>query len=818
MTRKNKRKPRPPRPVSSIERPGRYVGREWNLSPIDQAAGMRVVICYPDVYEIGMSHFGLQVLYEVLKNLPGISVERVFAPWIDKEKKLRSGNRNLTTLETGRPLTDCDLLCFTIPHELCFTNILNVIDLGGIPLHRNARSQHAPFILGGGIAALNPLPLEPFFDGFFIGEAEAAIPSIIRAVVPGDRSQTLNNLAEIPGLHLPGLPGKGNIRRTVLKQFLQKLEDAPHPDPPLVPYARPVHERIVVEATRGCPKNCRFCQARVYYHPIRHRSPEKIIELVTKNLHQTGYEEASLLSLNIADYPGIEVLLTNLMTLLAKENVSISLPSLRPERLTSAMIEEIQQVRKTGFTLAPEAGSERLRKIIGKPYPLHQLLQTIESVFTAGWSVIKLYFMIGLPFERDQDIHEMVDLIQLILKIGRRICGSRASVHVSAATFIPKPHTPFQWCGQASETDIRRRQKILRDGCNTPAIKLSMDNIITSQLEACMARGDDRIAAVIESAFRYGCRMDAWNECLDYESWKKAFTDAGLDIGEESKKSYVPGQSVTAWSFIDTGVTEDQLLKSYFAALSASEESAPDPQMPPASMPSHAGRLLSKPPAAVSASQLTYASYTGIFQVISDFRLFSHMEISNSLARAMRRAGLPLAYSHGFNPHPRMSWQPPAPLGFERWCEPVDFDFSISIPEAEILHKLNEQLPPEMRFRSIRLKPDGVPATVLDRFLIALNSGGRKQIACQKFSENDKMTIIEPVDLIPEIREMVERRGLDLVFGLPVHAEGGPTLKMVIETLYGEQEMPLDQVLGARIGWLTRESEHCLPYGWFGRG
>ncbi|MBN1880077.1 TIGR03960 family B12-binding radical SAM protein [bacterium] len=813
MSRHKKRKThvRKPEKAFSIQRPGRYIGREWNLPAIDPTHSIHVAICYPDVYEIGMSHFGLQVMYQIFKDIPGITVERVFAPWPDMEQTLRSRNLVLTTLESRRPLKDCDLICFTLPHELCCTNILNVLDLGGIPIHRDKRTESMPIILGGGIAALNPLPLDAFFDAFFIGEAEQGIPAMMQVFPVGNRKKFLENLASVPGFYIPADSAPGAEKTIVEKQCIADLENAPHPDPPLVPVTRPVHERIVVEAMRGCPRSCRFCQARIFYSPVRHRSPDRIIELVKKNLEQTGYEEVSLLSLNIADYPDVESLLANLMSYLADRCVSISLPSLRPERLTPAMISEIRQVRKTGFTLAPEAGSDRLRKIIGKPFPLDKLLETVESVFKAGWSVIKLYFMIGLPFEKDEDIMSILDLVRCILKIGRSICGNRTAVHVSAATFIPKPHTPFQWCGQAAETDIRRRQQILRDGCATAAIKLSMNDLPSSRLESCLARGDERMGAVIENAFLAGCRMDAWSECFDSLAWANAFKTNDLSMEVEAIRHYVPGQDRLPWSFIHTGIPEEQLVRTYEAAVSAGTdvESQPLPEPP---LKKHVPG--DSPGKNVQPIHQETHHYLGIFQVLSDFRLFGHMEIFNAVTRAMRRADLPLAYSQGFNPHPKMSWQQPVPLGFERWCEPVEFHLSDVLPCHQVLQRLNDQLPPEIRFRSLRPASDSKQLRSLKWFLVGLATNGRYRNLYENLHTGDKIVMIERVSLLQDIRERLERMEMDFVCALPEQTRDGPTLKRVMEIIYSDGEPWIFQPFGARLGWLADAGESLVPFGW----
>ncbi|MCD4654143.1 TIGR03960 family B12-binding radical SAM protein, partial [bacterium] len=580
MSKKRRKQRKKSRPTpTGIQRPGRYAGHEWNLPLPTTDPVVRVVLCYPDVYEIGMSHLGLQVLYQILREMDDVSVERVFAPWPDKEKKLRETGKSLTSLESNEKLSKADVICITLPHELSFTNVINILDLATIPIDRENRNHTMPLIIGGGISALNPTPMEAYFDAFLIGEAEDQFQSIINLLKNGQSKNTLQTLSEIPGMYVPGIHGDCITRENsvvITKQIVKDLNQAPHPNPQLVPYCRPVHERVVVEAARGCPRKCRFCQASVYYSPARFRKADLIQNLVLKNLEQTGYDEVSILSLNIADYPGIENLIMDLMQKLHHRQISVSLPSLRPEKLTEKMINQIRQVRKTGFTLAPEAGTDRLRAIIGKPYSKTKLLESVAAIFKAGWNKLKLYFMIGQPFETDDDVIGIVHLVNDILKIGRKFSGGRVSLTVSVSTFIPKPHTPFQWTGQASTEDLYRRQKILHQGCNAREIKLSLGDIFISRLEAYLSRGNQDAGRVIRRAHHYGCRMDAWNELFNREGWKKAFADCNVDMEAEATRNYPVKPGSMVWSFINTLVPEEKLMSEFERANAAAAFEYPE--------------------------------------------------------------------------------------------------------------------------------------------------------------------------------------------------------------------------------------------------
>jgi radical SAM family uncharacterized protein len=809
MSRKKTQRSRFPDNGSTIRRPGRYVGREWNLPEPSPVERLRIVLCYPDVYEIGMSHPGLQILFHAMQLIPEVVVERVFAPWPDRERAIRSEHIPLATLESRRPVITADVLCFTIPHELACTNILNVLDLSGIPLRHRERTDTMPFVFGGGIVTMNPLPLSPFFDGFFIGEIEDRLDEIIAIFKTTSRNMLPGKLARIPGVYIPSLTGSD--KKTIRKQFVADLDTAPLPNPPLVPYCRPVHERVVVETSRGCPRTCRFCQARMYYQPLRTRSNDTITQAVLRQLDQTGYEEVSLLSLNIADHPGIEQLLTRLFNHTANQNVSISLPSLRPEKLTPAIINLIRQVRKTGFTLAPEAGSDRLRTIIGKPFPMNKLLETAAAVFQAGWQVLKLYFMIGLPFETDDDVNAINQLVHAVLRIGRRIAGSGISVHVSAATFIPKPHTAFQWCGQASEQDIRRRQLILKTGCGIRGVKLSLSNVESAQLEACLARGDIRASDVIETAFRQGCRMDAWEEWFNAGIWQAAFETSGISLEDEATRFHVPGETGLPWSFIDCGIPESDLIDQYLKAQKNALEPANRPVIPVLPVPPSPRKTAVSHP--LPHIQEPVFSYAGVFQVVSDYRLFAHMEIMHGIVRAMRRAGLPLLYSKGFNPHPKITWPKPAPLGFERWNDPIIFQFSEAVPESAILQQVNMQLPQESAFLKIVDPEKAKNIQTGDLSVIALRAGSHRARHSDISVQTRGISVLDTGHFGPKLKQRLSLHQMNFLCVLPGQTPDGTTLKELIFAFFGTRELPLDSVSGVRIGWMDPDSDGKILFG-----
>ncbi len=694
------------------QKPGRYVGREWNQAVRNRHDSIESVLVYPDVYDIGMSHYGLHLLYSILARSPDTRIDRCFLPWPDYENFLERHNRPLSSLETHRPLSEFDCILITLPHELAYTNVLNVIRHASLPLRSSDRRQGMPYVIGGGICGLNPVPLEPFFDAFVIGDADAVILKVVSVLRKGGgrsgcRTDTLDELARLDGVFVPSI--HRNLKPTrILKTMIDDLETAPYPDPYLTPIYKTVHNRVVVEAARGCPRRCRFCQARVYYGSPRLRSADRILEIAKQGIAQSGFDEVSLLGLSIADYPRIDSLLKKLMDHFAQRSVSISLPSLRPEKLSQEMITQIRHVRKSGFTLAPEAGTDRLRRIIGKPYDTDRLLSGATSIFQAGWSTLKLYFMAGQPFETDQDLLGISDIVRRILTIGRRFQGRRTDIHVSVAAFIPKPHTPFQWRGQASRGILEARFRELRKELQIPGVKISLSDLAASRIEAFLARGGSVSADVLEAAFYRGCRFDSWQEMFSEDLWIESASRLGVDLDQEAMRQYET-QDDLPWSFIDPGLDPDELTSAYESATRSAQDShgGDTPEQP--SIEEKVG----PPPSTGSAVSLSgrlsnrtdpVETCFAFFQIRDDFRLFGHLDIAAEILRAARRADLPLAYSQGFNPHARFSFAPPTPLGFEHFYEPLEFHLTERLNPDEILDRLNRCISDDMAFSHVAVR------------------------------------------------------------------------------------------------------------------
>jgi radical SAM family uncharacterized protein len=540
-----------------------------------------VALLFPDLYEVGMSHLGLGLLYDILNRQDDVWAERAYAPAPDLEAELRGRGLPLTSLESATPLREFDLVGISLQYELSYTNLLNMLDLGGIPLLAADRGPNDPVVIGGGPGCCNPEPVASFFDALVLGDGEEVILELAAAVqawkaARGARKELWQALEEIEGVYIPAffepvwdengrlreiIPrGRRNAVRKRILSDLNSIEISPRP---LVPYCQIVHDRVQLEIARGCSRGCRYCQAGMLYRPVRERDPAKVLHWVEKALDATGYEDVSLLSLSAGDYGPLPWLLAQLMDRLAPRKVALSLPSLRADSLTSEMMAQIKRVRRTGLTLAPEAGSGRLRRLINKNLTEETIIASASRAFNAGWQLLKLYFMIGLPGETPEDLEAIAGLTRQILKNVPK--GRRGRVNLSLSTFIPKAHTPFQWEGMASLEESRGRLHAVKDRLRHPQIQAKWNSAAQSWLEGLFSRGDRRLAAVILAAHRRGCRLDAWSEHLRLEPWREAFREAGVNpefyLREREMNEtlpwdhLIPGSAGDSWPPKGTGPT-----------------------------------------------------------------------------------------------------------------------------------------------------------------------------------------------------------------------------------------------------------------------
>jgi radical SAM family uncharacterized protein len=561
--------------LHKVNRPARYTGGEWNSVVKDRdKTPIKIALAYPDTYEIGMSNMAVPILYEIINGLTDALAERVYAPWTDMEAVMRENQIPLFSLESRRPLKEFDIIGFSLGYELGYTNVLNMLDLAGIPVLASARDDSFPLIIAGGSGTLNPEPMADFFDAFVTGDGEEAVPELLdvwRGEKGRGKKALLGKLAGIPGVYAPGLyevkydadgliksftPTSPQAKASIKRRIVSKLP--PPVTRPVVPYIEVVHDRGAIEVQRGCSRGCRFCQAGMIYRPVRERPHEEVIKAAGELISNCGYDEISLVSLNTSDYAGIETLVGRLAE--KYPNVALSLPSLRLDKTSIKLVESLPTRSRTGLTFAPEAGSERLRGAINKVLPEQSLLETAAAAFERGWTNLKLYFMVGLPTETPEDVAAIVTLVDKVRAEGKKASGRKPTIRVSAGTFVPKPHTPFQWSAQENEASLRAKQEILQRGLDRKGTRLSWQDTKTSLLEAALSRGDRRLGKVIYNAWKLGCRFDAWSEHFNFTNWMKAFEEAGLDPAFYARRERPPDE-VLPWSHIDTGVSVDFLKK-----------------------------------------------------------------------------------------------------------------------------------------------------------------------------------------------------------------------------------------------------------------
>jgi radical SAM family uncharacterized protein/radical SAM-linked protein len=707
-----------------VSKPARYIAGEWNSVRKDPAcADVRVALAFPDTYEIGMCHLGLKILYQRINDRPDCMADRVYAPWVDAEALLRRRRIPLCGHESGRPLGRFDVLGFTLQYELAFPTILNMLELGGIPTRSADRHDGDPLVVAGGPVAFAPEPLAPFIDAFLIGDGEDAVLELCDVIrqwkaAAAPRADLLSAVKRIAGMYVPALhsPGEVVAKRTALR--LDGIDYGRFP----VPFMEIVHDRASLEVMRGCARGCRFCQAGYVYRPIREYAGASIEALAERCLAGSGYEELSLSALSIADLGCLGEIIPRLMQGLGPRRTSLSLPSLRVETLTRypELAAQIAAVRKTGFTIAPEAGSARLRRVINKHgFAEEDILGAAERAAQAGWSSLKFYFMIGLPTETGADLDEIVRLAREAGRVARR-ARRGFGITVSASSFIPKPHTPFQWCRQEPMESLRDKQAYLKGRLRESRIDFKWHQVEASFLEAVLARGGREVGAAIARAAELGCRFDGWTEQLRFDLWMQAFEDTGVDPYAIANRDW-PLDVPLPWEHIDAGVSKAYFLREYRRAVDelpttdchtdacngcgapcapdwrawadAAAVPAVEPGDPPAGAAGHASG--SHPVEAGTAEPVQKIRFE--FQKVGTLRFLSHLELMRAFARSLRRAGVPLAYSQGFNPQPRLSLAQALAVGVEGLHELGEVEFAQRIDPGRLAAMWNDHLPPELK-------------------------------------------------------------------------------------------------------------------------
>lgn len=685
-----------------FSKPSRYIGSEINS--IRKYARLNIALCFPDTYEIGMSHIGLKILYSIINSIPDTSAERVYAPWTDLDSYLKENGLPLTSIEHRRPLKDFDIVGFTLQYELSYTNILNMLDLGGIPVRSAERTDEYPIVIAGGPCSVNPLPLVPFIDAFVIGDGEEVIEDIADLFLKlkvqmqniKNRKTYLNALAELEGVYVPSIHDASG--KEINKRIVEDLDNAHFPDRPLLPFNKIVHDRATIEISRGCTRGCRFCQAGMIYRPLRERSINNVLSLAQRSISNSGYEEIAFTSLSTGDYSGLLPLIRGFNQICSGTHTSVSLPSLRVGSISTGILKEIKKIRKTGFTIAPEAGTKRLRDVINKDFTDEEYEETLTKLFTEGWKKVKLYFMIGLPTETMEDIDGLINMSLLALKMGKRITGRRVNVNVGISAFIPKPHTPFQWTGQENMKDLRKKQDYIKRAFKKRGINYKGQYVENSLLEAVFSRGGKESALLLENAWRIGCRFDGWTEMFSFDKWMLAAKKTGLDLYEYASRSFDP-ETEMPWAFIRTGVTEKFLRSEYKKALDEKitpdcrhnccgcglecKEKQTDKQMSDDQTNSTVSAIIKNVPAKMRVK----------FSKTDTMRYLSHSELMLSIFRALKRAKIPVTYSSGFHPHPKISFGPALAAGVEGLNEYFDIEMPVIMSPPDFSDRLNAELP-----------------------------------------------------------------------------------------------------------------------------
>jgi radical SAM family uncharacterized protein/radical SAM-linked protein len=703
-----------------VQLPSRYLGNEINriVKPWDDIE-LHVALAFPDLYEIGTSHFGIQILYGLLNQQNDILAERVYAPALDMERQLRKRQVALFSLESRTPLNRFDIVGFSLLYELNYTNMLNMLDLGKIPFQAKARGENDPFVIAGGPCTSNPEPVADFFDAIVIGDGETAILEMTGAWrewnVSGEKkTDLLERWRDISGVYIPSFfksrMNDGPFSPVPIKSDYYCIERAVEsdlnqtffPTDPIIPFGKPIHDRLRMEIARGCTRGCRFCQAGMIYRPVRERCPDTILSMVSQSLNATGYEDLSLLSLSTGDYACIAPMMEAIMEYGETDRVAVSLPSLRADSITPELMKLIKKVRKTGFTIAAEAGSQRLRNVINKNISESDIVHTVENAFSLGWKVIKLYFMIGLPTEVQKDIQAIVDLVVRIKKHIRAI-GINGKINVSVATFVPKPHTPFQWEPQIDLESATEKINFIKDQLRLPGIQVKWQDPRVSVVEGVWSRGDRRLGSVLIEAWKKGCRFDGWSDHFNFGKWMEVFNHCGIDI-----KNYTGGygrqNDTLPWNHINIGVSRAFLEEERQRALD--EKYTADCRLGKCSKCGVCNFENLKPISYHgrqtvvgfenrhnhTADLQDLFHYEVEFSKMESARFLGHLEMVKLFSRALRRAQIPVKYSQGYHPMPKISFGDTLPVGIQSESERLYLTLTKHIDPSEIAKRLQYQL------------------------------------------------------------------------------------------------------------------------------
>ena len=800
-----------------VEKPSVYLGSEINTLKKEHTQDkLKIALAFPDLYELGTSHFGIQILYHIINKQPDYIAERVFAPRNDMADYLKKYKVALASLETGTPLDQFDIIGFSLLYELNYTNVLMMLDLAGIPFRSAQRDDAVPFIIAGGPCTCNPEPVADFFDAMVIGDGENVIMEMMRLLKEwkknGDapRKDLLEMWSAVDGVYIPSFfsttfnakgfqilkPEKKNYSR-VKKAILTNLDDAPFPDRPVIPFGKPVHDRLRLEVARGCTRGCRFCQAGMIYRPVRERSVDTLMKQVKKSLSTTGYDEISLLSLSTGDYTAIGTLMETLMQRCEKDHIAVSLPSLRAGTLTPELMKEIKKVRKTGFTIAPEAGSQRLRNVINKNISEKEICDTVRDAFQMGWKLVKLYFMIGFPTETHQDIDAIVGLVDKLREKGSS-GKHRAKINVSVTTLIPKPHTPFQWSSQISLEESIEKIMELKARLKLPGINVKWQDPKVSLIEGLWSRGDRRLSRLLEIAYTKGCRFDGWSDQFNFKLWQAAAADAMIDIDFFTTRLRTADEPLP-WDHIDIGVTKDYLAhecqKAEKGGITDDCRWGKCSQCGVCDFEDIKPKIFKEDNAKSKAFK---AKATGGDEVFKKFkiayskmgaaRFFGHLEMVKIILRAISRAGIVVKYSHGFHPLPKISFEDPLPIG----TESLDEKFYLALPgyvkADKFIQSVNSELPEGLTLKSCEIdsgQSKGKQNEIADYMISSKDRIFKKDALMQFFDEESVM-----ISKLSKKGKLKKINLKDIL--MEINAENANRLMLKIRKVVGKSARPCD--------------------------
>ncbi len=835
--------------LPSVEKPERYIGQEVNSFIKPKEGSVSIALAFPDVYEVGFSNIGFKILYHLINREEKFLAERAYCPWFDAEAIMIKEDIPLTTVETWTPLKDMDIIGFTLQHELTYTNIISMLSLSRIPI-RSSERHGGPLVIAGGSGSFNSAPLDNFIDMFVLGEGEEVILEILeefyrwKFLEKGTKIELLKRLSKIAGVYVPSFyeityHASGEIEKIIRKEGPEKIEKKVvsdldktfFPEKILTPLMEVIHDRAVIEIFRGCTRGCRFCQAGYIYRPVRERSLQTCLDLADKLLDNTGYPDLSLSSLSTTDYSSIEKLLKNLMSSQKHDKIAISLPSMRIDTFSAKLAEEVQKVRKTGFTFAPEAGSERLRKVINKQVTEEDLLKTVEATLSAGWDKLKLYFMIGLPTETEEDLEEIVKLIKKVFTIGKQYKLSRISVAFSS--FVPKPHTPFQWEGQNSMEQLKEKQnflfKNLKTGKEQKKIFINFHKREQSFIEAVFARGDRRLGEGLLKAWELGCRFDNWSDYFRFDLWHEAFNSVNISPSFYANRERKE-EEILPWDHISSGINKEFLLCERKKALKYVETK--DCRFSACSQCGVCQSLGVKnqlyPPTEEIPDIKSQKEISEVtenktlirfnFEKIDKTKFISHLGLIRIIERAVRFTGLPVAFSQGFNPKPKIALGPPLSSGIESYSEWGDIVMARTV-DTEVFHKeINRFLPEGMKVLKCSIIPLKSPAlnAIIKIGVYTIECSGEKD-KIEDFLKQDEILFkkvrkkgTKTIDIKPLIKklEIKNVNNNKISMELWINMEEGGTIKpQEVIKVMNDSGIKLSIENICRIKLLTAEGE-----------